>query len=280
MLQWLINVVFVFVFGLIGVLLMIYFMIVEMNILVVVVVLIGLLFYCQIVLLSVEVYVNWCLCIELVSFVVGINLLLVVVGEFGLIVQFYLILFIGKEVVFLVVVGLVKDNLFVIDGYWVVDYYVLVYVCCYLFVFIQIDDLQNYVLGLDVEVEQVNQGDFDEGQLLFENGELIELVNVVMCFCGDFICEYELICQFSVVLIEQGLLVDCSIDVILFNGVQMLINGFCVVDVEKFFKLLDVLVVVWYCNGWLVLVYYYLSLLVCFNVLVQCQSVVLLFVVV
>ncbi|WP_433925850.1 SapC family protein [Stenotrophomonas nematodicola] len=232
----------------------------------------GPLFYRQTVPLSAEAHANWRLRTESASFAAGTNSLPVVVGEFGSIAQFYPILFTGKEAVPLAAVGLAKDNLFVTDGYWAADHYVPAYVRRYPFVFIQTDDPQNYVLGLDAEAEQVNQGDSDEGQPLFENGEPTELVNAAMRFCGDFTREHELTRQFSAALIEQGLLVDRSIDVTLSTGAQMSINGFRVVDVEKFSKLPDALVVAWHRNGWLALVHHHLSSLARFNALVQRQS--------
>lgn len=43
--------------------------------------------------------------------------------------------------------------------------------------------------------------------------------------------------------------------VCILDGCEFNFNGFLVVDVEKFVVLLEVIVVEWYCSGWLVLIY-------------------------
>ena len=71
---------------------------------------------------------------------------------------------------------------------------------------------------------------------------------------------------------ENELLIDRNIDVTLADGRQMSINGFQVVDVEKFAALPDATVVAWHRSGWLALVHHHLSSLARFSALVSRQS--------
>jgi len=232
----------------------------------------GPLFYRQIVPLNAEAHATWRLLPESAGFAAEANSIPVVVGEFGSAAQHYPILFTGAEAVPLAALGLAKSNLFVTDGVWAADSYVPAYVRRYPFVFIQTDDPENFALGVDAGSEQINRSGSDEGLALFQEGKPSELVNNALRFCADFTREHDLTRTFAAALVENDLLVDRSIDVTLSNGTQMSINGFRVVDVEKFAKLPDNLVLAWHRNGWLALIHHHLSSLARFSALVQRQS--------
>lgn len=87
------------------------------------------------------------------------------------------------------------------------------------------------------------RGTSDEGEPLFVDGKATEVVDNAMKFCADFTREYEQTRLFSAALKEHDLLVERSIDVTLPSGEKMSVNGFHVVDVEKFAKLPDDIIV-------------------------------------
>jgi len=93
-----------------------------------------------------------------------------------------------------------------------------------------------------------------------------------MRFCGDYTREHDQTRRFTAALIENELLIDRNIDVTLADGRQMSVNGFQVVDVEKFAALPDATVVAWHRSGWLALVHHHLSSLARFSALVNRQS--------
>lgn len=233
----------------------------------------GPLFYRDPLPLQSDKHANWRLLPGSVAFAAETNAIPAVVGEFGLAAQHFPILFTGKDAAPIVAVGLARNNLFVNAGAWAEDTYAPAYVRRYPFVFMQADDEGNFLLALDAAAsEHVNPGTSEEGEPLFVDGKATELVDNAMRFCGDFTREHEQTKLFSAALIEQDLLVERSIDVTLNSGEQMSVNGFNVVDVEKFSKLPDDIVVAWHRNGWLALVHHHLSSLARFNALVQRQS--------
>ncbi len=232
----------------------------------------GPLFYREPTPLQSDKHANWRLRPGSLAFAAETNAIPAVIGEFGMAAQHFPILFTGQDASPIVAVGLSRSNLFVNDGKWADDTYAPAYLRRYPFVFMQSDDEGNFLLALDAASEQINQGENDEGEPLFVDGKATELVDNAMKFCADFTREYEQTRQFSAALLAQDLLVERSIDVTLNNGEKMSVNGFHVVDVEKFAKLPDDIVLAWHRNGWLALVHHHLTSLARFNALVKRQS--------
>lgn len=232
----------------------------------------GPLFYREPLPLQSDKHANWRLRPGSLAFAAETNAIPAVIGEFGMAAQHFPILFTGQDASPIVAVGLSRNNLFVNDGKWADDTYAPAYLRRYPFVFMQSDDEGNFLLALDAGSDQVNQGESDEGEPLFVVGKATELVDNAMKFCADFTREYEQTRQFSAALLAQDLLVERSIDVTLNNGEKMSVNGFHVVDVEKFAKLPDDIVLAWHRNGWLALVHHHLTSLSRFNALVKRQS--------
>jgi len=232
----------------------------------------GPLFYQQAVPLRSDEHANWRLLPETANFAAETNAIPAVIGEFGSLAQHYPIIFTGQDAMPLVAVGLSQRNLFVADGVWDEQSYVPAYVRRYPFVFMQAGEPDNYVLALDAAAKQVNQGDSEEGLPLFQDGKATELVDNAMRFCSDYTREHEHTRRFTAALIENELLIDRNIDVTLADGRKMSVNGFQVVDVEKFAALPDETVVAWHRSGWLALVHHHLSSLARFSALVNRQS--------
>jgi hypothetical protein len=232
----------------------------------------GPLFYRQPLPLQSDKHANWRLRPGSLAFAAETNAIPAVIGEFGMAAQHFPILFTGSDATPIVAVGLARNNLFVTDGKWADNTYAPAYLRRYPFVFMQSDEDGNFLLALDADSEQVNQGVSDEGEPLFVDGKATELVDNAMKFCADFTREHEQTRQFSAALKAQDLLVERSIDVTLNGGEKMSVNGFQVVDVEKFEKLPDDIIVAWHRNGWLASIHHHLSSLARFNALVQRQS--------
>lgn len=232
----------------------------------------GPLFYREPLPLQSDKHANWRLRPGSLAFAAETNAIPAVIGEFGMAAQHFPILFTGQDASPIVAVGLSRSNLFVNDGKWADDTYAPAYLRRYPFVFMQSDEDGNFLLALDAGSDQVNKGESDDGEPLFVDGKATELVDNAMKFCADFTREYEQTRQFSAALLAQDLLVERSIDVTLSNGEKMSVNGFHVVDVEKFAQLPDDIVLAWHRNGWLALVHHHLTSLARFNALVKRQS--------
>jgi len=232
----------------------------------------GPLFYQAPVPLRSDLHAAWRLVPDTAHFAADTNAIPAVIGEFGSLAQHYPIIFTGKDAMPLVAVGLAQRNLFVADGVWDEQSYVPAYVRRYPFVFMQAGEQDEYVLALDSAAKQVNQGQSEDGVPLFQDGKVTEIVDNAMRFCGYCTREHDQTRRFTAALIENDLLIDRNIDVTLADGRQMSINGFQVVDVEKFAALPDATVVAWHRSGWLALVHHHLSSLARFSALVSRQS--------
>lgn len=185
------------------------------------------------------------------------NAIPLVVGEFAQALHHFPILFAGKSGVPMAALGLTEDNLFVRDGEWDEASYIPAYVRRHPFIFIDVDDGKNYVLGIDADSPRVVRGG-EAGNALFEDGKPTEVLNKAMEFCGQFTREHAITQEFAAGLVELDLLVERSANVRLPDGSEMNLNGFYVVDVEKFGKLPDATVLDWHRKGWLALVHQHL----------------------
>lgn len=181
------------------------------------------------------------------------NAIPLVVGEFSLALHHFPILFAGPAAVPMAALGLTTDNLFVNDGLWDENAYIPAYVRRHPFIFIDTDGGQNFMLGIDEDSPRVVKGG-EEGTPLFVDGKPAEIVQQALEFCGRFTGEHEHTLAFSKALVEQDLLVVRNANVRLPNGRELSLQGFSVVDVEKFQKLPDEVVVEWHRKGWLALV--------------------------
>ncbi|GAB3049810.1 SapC family protein [Stenotrophomonas tumulicola] len=199
------------------------------------------------------------------------NAIPLVVGEFAMALQSFPILFAGPAAVPMAALGITEDNLFIADGQWEEDTYVPAYVRRHPFIFIDTDGGKNFVLGIDEDSDRLVKGG-EEGNPLFEDGKASEMVQQALEFCGRFTGEHEQTQAFSKALVEQDLLVVRNANVRLPNGREMTLQGFSVVDVEKFQKLPDAVVLDWHRKGWLALVHQHLMSLSRFSELTRRQA--------
>ena len=204
------------------------------------------------------------------GFAAKTNAIPLIVNEFSLALHHFPILFAGPEAVPMAALGVTEDNLFVTDGQWEPDTYVPAYVRRHPFIFIDTDGSQNYVLGFDEGTERIVKGG-TEGEALFVDGKPSELLQQAMEFCGRFTADHNHTQAFSKALIDNGLLVERNATVRTPDGREFNLNGFQVVDVEKFVALPEATVIEWHRSGWLALIHQHLMSLGRFNDLTRRQ---------
>lgn len=171
-----------------------------------------------------------------------------------------------------VVLGLEQgSNLFVEDGRWAADTHVPAYVRRYPFTFVATDAPAGFHLAIDAGSDRVARGG-TEGVALFEDGKPSALTAQALEFCTAFGREAELTRLFSTALREKDLLVDRRADATLPDGRKLGLNGFQIVDPEKFAKLDDETVLAWHKQGLLALVHHHLASLDRFRALLDRQA--------
>ena len=191
------------------------------------------------------------------DFAAGSNAIPLVVTEFAPALHHFPILFGGENAVPMAALGFGEYNLFIQDGFWVEGAYVPAYVRRHPFIFIDTDNAENFILGVDEASERVVKGG-EEGQPLFVDGKATDLVQQVLEFCGQYTRDHEHTRAFAEALLAQDLLVMRNANVRLNDGRELALQGFRVVDVEKFTALPDDVVLDWHRKGWLALVHQHL----------------------
>lgn len=183
----------------------------------------------------------------------------------------YPVVFAGEGAAPLALTGLERTNLFVTDGAWTEEAYVPAYVRRYPFGFLATGDGKSFVLALDVEAEGVLSSG-EEGRPLFEDGKPAELTRQALAFCDAFQGEAAATTAFAEALKASGLLIDRRADVTLPDGRKLGVDGFQIVDAEKFAALDDAVVLDWHRKGWLALVQFHLASLDRFAALLALQA--------
>lgn len=145
------------------------------------------------------------------------------------------------------------------------------YVRRYPFGFIATSNPDGFALAIDAGSERLTR-EGTEGTPLFENGQPSALTQQAMAFCDAFHGEAQATQAFCKALAEADLLIDRRADATLADGRKLGIDGFCIVDAEKFAKLDDAAVLEWHRKGWLALVHFHLASLERFSALLARQS--------
>lgn len=228
------------------------------------------LFYRDPQLLSSQVHSTWRLKAGNASFAARTPSVPIVVGEFVAAARCYPIVFAAGDAAPVAVLGLEYRNLFVDEGQWAEEAYVPAYVRRYPFGFVATTNPEGYALAIDTASERVVTSG-DEGAALFENGKPSALTNQVLQFCDAFQGEARATQVFSEALVAQDLLIDQRADATLPDGRKLGVEGFRIVDAEKFGKLEDAIVVEWHRKGWLALVHFHLASLERFTTLLNRQ---------
>lgn len=191
--------------------------------------------------------------------------------EFAPAMRHYPIVFSESDGFPVAVLGLAQENYFVTDGRWENGAYVPAYVRRYPFVFSETAG-DSFALALDMGSDRVARGG-SEGELLFEDdGKPTALVEGALAYCGEFHGAHLQTKAFVDALKTQDLLIDRRADAQLADGRRLGLNGFRIVDADKFDKLPDEVVLDWHRKGWLGLVHFHLASIDRFKTLLALQA--------
>jgi len=172
----------------------------------------------------------------------------------------------------LAVLGLEQTNLFVEEnGHWRAGHYVPAYMRRYPFVFIAHPDGKQFVLGIDRACKRLTEKS-ENALPLFEDGKPALVTQEALRFCGAFQTDHGFTMAFAQALEEQKLLIDNQAQAQLPGGRMVNLQGFRVMDRQKFASLPEAVVVDWHRKGWLALVHYHLASLERFTALLELQG--------
>jgi hypothetical protein len=182
----------------------------------------------------------------------------VLASEFSQASRSYPVVFAGDAAQPIAVLGIERRNLFVSEGRWQPDTYVPAFVRRYPFAFMAVEQPAGYVLAIDADSDAVVKSAGD-GRALFENGEPTQMTRDALRFCELFQSEAKGTLAFVEALKARDLLVSRHADITLPTGRKLGLDGFRIVDAERFAKLDDATVVEWHRVGWLQLVHFHLA---------------------
>lgn len=221
--------------------------------------------------LSSRVHADWRLKPGDVGFASETPYVPIVIGEFAAVSRHYPIVFAAGDLSPLAVLGLSRNNLFVEDGCWLGDAYVPAYVRRYPFGFAKTTDPEGHALLIDAESDRVGKGHSD-GAALFEGSEPSSLTQQVLTFCDAFQNDARNTAAFVEALKANALLIERRADATLTDGRKFGLNGFQIVEVEKFAALGDPVIAAWHRKGWLALVHFHIASLDRFSDLLARES--------
>lgn len=195
----------------------------------------------------------------------------IVAAEIAASARSYPVVFAASDAQPIAVLGLERANLFVADGRWAPDVYVPAYVRRYPFGFMATVEPEGFVLGIDAASPRVIRSG-NEGHALFDAGAPGEVTRQALAFCDLFQAEAAATKAFTDALRTQDLLIDRRADATLPDGRKLGLDGFQIVDGEKFAALADEVVLDWHRRGWLALVHFHLASLERFSDLLARQG--------
>lgn len=216
------------------------------------------LFYRQPVPLSSSAHSGWRLKDGDVAFAAETPYVPLVVGELAPASRACPIVFSASDAHPIAVLGLEHVNLFVEQGRWAEDAYVPAYVRRYPFAFIATSNPDGFVLAIDAGSDRVASGG-EEGSPLFEDGQPSALTQQALAFCDAFQAEAAATRAFADALRAQDLLVDRRADATLPNGRKLGLEGFQVVDADRFRALPHDVVIDWHAKGYLSWISFHLA---------------------
>lgn len=229
------------------------------------------LFYHDLTPLSLEAHAEWRLRDGDLTFAADTPYVPIVVSEFAPAARSFPIVFAADDATPFALLGLERRNLFLDGAAWDRDAYLPAYVRRYPFGFLQTDLPGTFALAIDAGSDRVVPSS-GEGSALFEAGKPTEFTQNMLGFCDAFQREALDTIDFAGALRDMGLLIDRRADATLPDGRTLGLDGFQVVDPEKFARLDAATIVEWHGKGWLALVHFHLASLDRFNVLLARQS--------
>jgi len=174
--------------------------------------------------------------------------------EFAAASRWYPIVFATDPVMPLAVTGLQHENLSIdTDGQWVAEHYIPAYVRRYPFVFIE--HAGGLALGLDRSCDRIITSDTNaSAEPFFVGGQPSAFTKDAMNFSGQLQAQQRTTATFGAALAEQDILVERQANTVLADGRRYNLQGFKIVDAQKFHELPDAVVLDWHKRGWLGLV--------------------------
>lgn len=212
------------------------------------------LFYRAPVVLHARVHAGWRLKEGDLGFAAHTPYVPLVVGEIGEASRSYPVLFARDASVPVALLSLSQEtNLFVDNGQWEGGHYVPAYVRRYPFGFVPVQGTDRLALALDTASERLVRGG-GQGWPLFEGDGPSELTRQALQLCEVYKSEFDTTTAFVDALVAHDLLVERRAGATLADGRQYAVDGFRVVDPERFMTLDEATVLQWHRNGWLALV--------------------------
>lgn len=178
--------------------------------------------------------------------------------EFASASRFYPIVFTRDPVTPVVVMGLQNENLFVSeDGSWTEpEFYVPAYIRRYPFVLL--DHAGGLTLGLDRACERIVE-ERAAGEPFFVDGKPSAFTRDALEFNMRLQGEYQRTLAFGAALAEQELLLGRTARASLTDGRHYNVQGFEVVEPQRFLALPDALIADWHKKGWLGLIHFHFA---------------------
>lgn len=142
------------------------------------------------------------------------------------------------------------------DNVWARGYYVPAYVRRYPFILMENAEQEQFILCIDEDSGVLTEGG---DRLLFnEDGKPSELTDRALEFCRAYHGQYEATRQFVAALHEHDLLTDNSTEIRLTDDRKIQMQGYKVIDREKFDALPDDVFLDWRKKNWLPVIYSHL----------------------
>jgi len=194
----------------------------------------------------------------------------ILLGELAEAARHYPIVFAATDAFPIALLGLDRTNLYVQAGRWEEGAYVPAYVRRYPFGVIQIEP-EQFMLAVDAASERLARAG-EAGVALFQDGAPSDETRSAMTFCEAFQAEGMQCEAFGVALRAHDLLVDQRVDATLADGRPLAMQGFQIVDAERFHRLPEAVMLDWQSRGWLRLIIHHLASLDRFERLLARQN--------
>ncbi len=193
------------------------------------------------------------------GFATEANAIPINVVEFGVASRHYPIVFSTAEPSLPVVVTGLRTgtNAFVgTDNTWARGFYVPAYVRRYPFILMENAEQQQFILCIDEESGVLSEG--GDRQLFDDDGKPTEITDRALEFCRAYHAQYGATRQFVAALHEHDLLTENSTEIQLTDDRKIQMQGYKVIDREKFDALPDDVFLEWRKKNWLPVAYSHL----------------------
>lgn len=139
------------------------------------------------------------------------------------------------------------------DNQWARGFYVPAYVRRYPFILMENKEQAQFILCVDQDSGFVSEG--GDRRLFADDGKPTEVTNNALEFCRAYHGQYEATRQFVAALNELDLLTDNSTEIRLADDRKIQMQGYKVIDREKFENLSDDVFLDWRRKNWLPIAY-------------------------